>query len=774
MSFLQMKSLNARIVLLLALLLALTFSGLVWLVSSTSYKMSRQDQVTSMQQIVRLASESTDEDVRQALLLVRSVGSRRDVVEALHAPAADHSAAIDELADLQKSITRIKGCSVFDATGRVLFGVDARGRDTRGASLAKEEAVRAVLGGEESAVSKTVSRLASGEVAYTVAVQVRGAAGEALGGILAVMDLSAFAARRLNDVVIGKTGYIFTMDATGTVATHGADPSLLGTNTIGKNPSVARMFEQKNGVVEYEFNGERKVALLRCSETTGWITVANVLESEVMVAATTVRQHIMLTGAASCLLLVAILALTIRRFVVGPVLRVKQFAEEIASGDFSTALTGSYPCELGELAKHVRAMKERIKAELGFAQGVLKGFTLPCVIITPEHTVRFVNKALLEAIDKPGDPQQHLGENAGLLLFDDASHETASAKAIKSGQTFNQETDYVTRGGTTKRFDVTSTPLHDMDGQAIGAMAIWFDLTEIRAQQHRIEEQNEKIAHAAHEATDVSNRLSAASEELAAQVEESSRGTENQQTRIAETATALEQMNASILEVARNAGNAASNAEAARTKAREGSNIVLDSIRAADAMRATALEMKNSLSELGVQAEGIGTIIGMITDIADQTNLLALNAAIEAARAGDAGRGFAVVADEVRKLAEKTMTATKDVGQAIRAIQEGTHTTIGFMEKSEESVEASAELSKRAGEALKEIVEVSTATADMVQSIAAAAEEQSAASEQITHSTDEINLVASETASAMNQSAQAVSDLARMATELQGIINDMQ
>ena len=61
------------------------------------------------------------------------------------------------------------------------------------------------------------------------------------------------------------------------------------------------------------------------------------------------------------------------------------------------------------------------------------------------------------------------------------------------------------------------------------------------------------------------------------------------------------------------------------------------------------------MTRLGQQADSIGHILSVISDIADQTNLLALNAAIEAARAGDAGRGFAVVADEVRKLAEKTM-----------------------------------------------------------------------------------------------------------------------
>ena len=74
--------------------------------------------------------------------------------------------------------------------------------------------------------------------------------------------------------------------------------------------------------------------------------------------------------------------------------------------------------------------------------------------------------------------------------------------------------------------------------------------------------------------------------------------------------------------------------------------------------------------------------MGVISDIADQTNLLALNAAInEAAARVRAGRGFAVVADEVRKLAEKTMTSTLDVSNAIRAIQESTDKSMGAVDE---------------------------------------------------------------------------------------------
>lgn len=77
-------------------------------------------------------------------------------------------------------------------------------------------------------------------------------------------------------------------------------------------------------------------------------------------------------------------------------------------------------------------------------------------------------------------------------------------------------------------------------------------------------------------------------------------------------------------------------------------------------------------SRLSERADQIGGIVRIIKEIADQTNLLALNASIEAARAGEAGRGFSVVADEVRKLADRTSTATTDISDLVRSIQQET------------------------------------------------------------------------------------------------------
>ncbi|MGJ3523836.1 methyl-accepting chemotaxis protein [Nitratidesulfovibrio sp. D1] len=292
----------------------------------------------------------------------------------------------------------------------------------------------------------------------------------------------------------------------------------------------------------------------------------------------------------------------------------------------------------------------------------------------------------------------------------------------------------------------------------------------LRGEQAR----KEGIRHTAERLEGIVANVRNASHELAGQVDEARSGAEVQRARTAEAATAMEQMNASVLEVAANASRAAESAENARAEAEAGGAIVrdvVDSIRKVDEF---ARDMSGGLGDLGKRAEGIGNIMTVITDIADQTNLLALNAAIEAARAGDAGRGFAVVADEVRKLAEKTMTATKEVGDAITAIQRGTQDNITGMGRAAEVVQRSTDLASRAGEALARIVSIVESTADQVRSIATASEQQSAASEQINRGTDEVNRIASEMAEAMAQSTREVGELARLSSELQDVIHGLK
>ncbi len=269
-------------------------------------------------------------------------------------------------------------------------------------------------------------------------------------------------------------------------------------------------------------------------------------------------------------------------------------------------------------------------------------------------------------------------------------------------------------------------------------------------------------------------RVHASAATLTGQISEAMHGSERQRERASESATAMEEMNATVMEVARNASQAAEHAESARHKADEGSSVVANVVTAIADVDSKSGALRASLGELGQRAEGIGSIMGVISDIADQTNLLALNAAIEAARAGDAGRGFAVVADEVRKLAEKTMNATREVHEAVAAIQDASRENIKGMEQASSSVARSTELATVAGDALHSIVEIVQANADQVRAIATASEQQSAASDEISRGADEVNQIALETADSMRRSSEAVEELAELAEELRKLIEELQ
>ncbi|MEL7641696.1 MAG: methyl-accepting chemotaxis protein [Solidesulfovibrio sp.] len=282
------------------------------------------------------------------------------------------------------------------------------------------------------------------------------------------------------------------------------------------------------------------------------------------------------------------------------------------------------------------------------------------------------------------------------------------------------------------------------------------------------------LLQAAERLGDVVHALSDASSRLSAQIGESSRGSEHQSGRMAETATAMEEMNATVLEVARNATNAATTTEAARDKANAGAGVVGRLVESIGRIRGQAQTLKDDMGRLGAQAQDIGRIMNVISDIADQTNLLALNAAIEAARAGEAGRGFAVVADEVRKLAEKTMTATKEVGEAITGIQQGTKRNVTGVDQAAGAVEEASGLAGEAGQALSEIVGLVDSASDQVRSIASAAQQQSATSEEINRSIEDVNATAATTARAMGEASLAVDDLARQAQDLADLTRELQ
>lgn len=264
--------------------------------------------------------------------------------------------------------------------------------------------------------------------------------------------------------------------------------------------------------------------------------------------------------------------------------------------------------------------------------------------------------------------------------------------------------------------------------------------------------------------------LSGESHKLAsvAQSTETILDTQRQQTE--QVATAMNEMTATVQEVARNAVSAADAVKGADTEAVHGKAKVHDTAARIGNLAQDVEQSAGVIRNLQSESEKIGTVLDVIKGIAEQTNLLALNAAIEAARAGEQGRGFAVVADEVRSLANRTQQSTQEIQQMIQRLQQGAVKSVEVMQQSQLRAKESVATAAQAGLSLEEITRAVSTISDMNVQIAAASEEQSAVAETINQNILAIHSASENTVRQAARTTQIGSDLSHLATQLEQIV----
>lgn len=266
------------------------------------------------------------------------------------------------------------------------------------------------------------------------------------------------------------------------------------------------------------------------------------------------------------------------------------------------------------------------------------------------------------------------------------------------------------------------------------------------------------------------SQLAAAAEELAAISKESAENVDLQRLETDQVATAMNEMTATVQEVANNTNAAAGAAEQADQEAKNSKRVVGLTSQGITLLAGEIEKAADVIKRVDSDSQNIGSVLDVIRGIAEQTNLLALNAAIEAARAGEQGRGFAVVADEVRTLAGRTQQSTREIQDMIVTLQGGAREAVQVMEESRQHAQTSVEQARAAAGAIDVITEAVTIINRMNIQIATAAEQQRVTTEDMNRSITRIRDVAEQTAASAEQTTGASDELARLAIQLQNLV----
>lgn len=485
-------------------------------------------------------------------------------------------------------------------------------------------------------------------------------------------------------------------------------------------------------------------------------------------------------------IIAVILIVRINNLIIKPVRKLTDAASAMGKGEIITELVVKQDDEIGQLAESIKQLGDNLDGKGTAAAAIAKGnFAIEIPVLSERdvlgRTMTEMKQAIMDLtgnvegmavaakqgiLSERRNPDAFSGAYRSIII---AMNDMLEAIVTPLQEALRVADDFA-QAKFSSRFDEAVDVRGDLIALKNGLNAVGKELSLVIGE---VGEQVSEMSASAEQAAASVQEVSAGANSIAESSEKVSSNADKTAESVMQVLTAMEEFNRSVATVASKVDAVSRLSEEVTDVSRKGlsqANVAEDGIQS---INGAVHDVGSIISEFRGQAEEIGKIVEIISNIADQTNLLALNASIEAARAGDAGLGFAVVANEVKTLAQESQVSAENISQIIDSLQKQSERAAVAMNKANDEVSRGSDAITDTIRYFHTIADQILAISENMKEVAVLTDEESSTVIEIENRISAVKSLADNTSLEASASAVASEESSVALNQISTIISDL-